>query len=69
MINDSDIELFGTPEQRIMYGDALTALNQIPDESVDLIFVDPPYNIGKDFAGKIDKWKSDEDYLEWCYEW
>lgn len=68
MDNDK-LELFGSPEQRIIYGDAIIALKSIPDESIDLIFVDPPYNIGKDFAGRKDKWKSDEEYLKWCYSW
>lgn len=36
----------------IYHGDALMVLTKIPDASVDLIFVDPPYNIGKNFAGK-----------------
>jgi len=36
---------------------------------VDLIFADPPYNIGKNFNGRKDKWSSDEDYLSWCYSW
>jgi site-specific DNA-methyltransferase (adenine-specific) len=36
---------------------------------VDLIFADPPYNIGKNFNGHIEKWKTEEAYLEWCYEW
>lgn len=63
------IEIFGTDEHKIFWGDALEALNQIEDESVDLIFADPPYNIGKVFASSKDKWATDEDYLEWCYKW
>lgn len=63
------IPLFGTSEHKIYFGDSLEALSLIPDGSVDLIFADPPYNIGKDFAGRKDKWDSDEDYLEWCYKW
>ena len=39
------------------------------DASVDLIFADPPYNIGKNFNGRRDKWPSDEAYLEWSYKW
>lgn len=66
---NSNIESHGNEHQRIFHGDALEALSQIPDESVDLIFVDPPYNIGKDFAGRRDKWETDEDYLNWCYQW
>lgn len=66
---NSNIESYGNEHQRIFHGDALEVLSQIPDESVDLIFVDPPYNIGKDFAGRKDKWKTDDDYLNWCYQW
>jgi site-specific DNA-methyltransferase (adenine-specific) len=54
----------------VIWGDALEALSsQIPDKSIDLIFADPPYNIGKDFNGRKDKWDSDEAYLGWCYKW
>lgn len=54
----------------IYFGDALNVLrNDIPDESADLIFADPPYNIGKRFANFHDKWPSDEAYAAWCYKW
>ncbi|MCG2723839.1 adenine-specific DNA-methyltransferase [archaeon] len=52
-----------------MRGDALKILRTIPDNSVNLIFVDPPYNIGKNFNGYKDKWENDEKYMSWCYEW
>lgn len=61
--------LYGKEGQQIYLGDALEILQTIPDESVDLIFADPPYNIGKDFAGRKDRWETDEDYLSWCYQW
>ena len=54
----------------IYNGDAIEILDtKIKDNSIDLIFVDPPYNIGKDFNGLLDKWKTDESYLNWCYKW
>lgn len=54
----------------IIWGDALEVLNaEIPDNSIDLIFADPPYNIGKVFNGRKDKWQSDEHYLAWSYQW
>ena len=66
----SRIETIGNEEHKIIHSDAIIALNEIiTDESIDLIFADPPYNIGKNFAGQKDKWKTDESYLEWCYEW
>ena len=55
---------------RIIQGDSLEALsNEIKDNSIDLIFADPPYNIGKNFNGHKDRWATDEDYLNWCYKW
>lgn len=62
-------EVYGNTGHYIYHADALDVLKMIPDESIDLIFADPPYNIGKDFAGKKDKWNTDEEYLIWCYEW
>jgi site-specific DNA-methyltransferase (adenine-specific) len=54
-----------------VFGDCTAVLSSdlIPDASVDLVFADPPYNIGKDFAGVVDKWPSDQAYAEWCYSW
>ncbi|MDX9883589.1 MAG: adenine-specific DNA-methyltransferase [Prolixibacteraceae bacterium] len=61
---------YGQKDHVIYQGDALEILkNEIKDSSIDLIFVDPPYNIGKDFNGLKDKWATDELYLEWCYKW
>lgn len=57
-------------EHLIYHGDVIKILEkEIKDSSIDLIFVDPPYNIGKNFNGRKDKWKNDEDYLKWCYQW
>lgn len=64
------MELFGNGNNKIILGEVIDALeSQVLDASVDLIFADPPYNIGKNFNGHKDKWKDDESYLEWCYEW
>lgn len=64
------MEIFGTDNHKIIHGDALEALRiHVVDNSVDLIFADPPYNIGKNFNGQIEKWATEESYLNWCYEW
>lgn len=52
----------------IYLGDCLEVLSKIPDNSIDLIFADPPYNIGKKFNGKSEK-RAADDYLKWSYEW
>ncbi|SFE98592.1 adenine-specific DNA-methyltransferase [Sunxiuqinia elliptica] len=57
-------------DHTIYHGDSIEILtNEIPNESIDLIFIDPPYNIGKNFNGLKDKWKTDGDYIDWCYKW
>jgi len=53
----------------IYHGDCLAALDQISDESIDLVFADPPYNIGKVFAQFKDSWPSEDAYVQWCYQW
>ena len=63
-------EFFGNETTGLYWGDALDVLQtHIPDESVDLIFADPPYNIGKVFGNFQDRWPSDEGYAKWCYQW
>lgn len=53
----------------LFHGDALHTLSsEVPSESVDLIFVDPPYNIGKRFSNFHDKWESEEEYAKWAYK-
>lgn len=62
--------LYSNENHQVYFGDALDILKgDIPDASVDLIFADPPYNIGKKFGEFADKWPSDEDYARWCQEW
>lgn len=64
------MEIFKKDDHTIISSDAIEALStQILDNSIDLVFVDPPYNIGKDFNGRRDKWESDQSYLAWCYQW
>jgi len=54
----------------IFQGDAVQILREnIAEKSIDLIFVDPPYNIGKRFGDFEDKWISDVAYVEWCKVW
>ena len=53
---------------RVIKGDVLEKFKFIPDESIDLICTDPPYNIGVDYGfGKHEDKR--KDYPEWCAEW
>ena len=53
----------------IYQGDCFDVLPEIGDGSVDLIFADPPYNIGKRFGAFRDSWPSESAYADWCFRW
>ncbi|MCL4551848.1 MAG: adenine-specific DNA-methyltransferase, partial [Bacteroidetes bacterium] len=64
------MEIFGNKCHKIIHGNTVDALTrEVKDSSADLIFIDPPYNIGKNFNGHKDRWENDSDYLEWSYSW
>jgi len=67
---------------KIIRGDSIIELKKLPDESIDLIFADPPYFMqtegelkrpeGSTFAGVDDKWdkfKGYNEYDEFCFNW
>jgi len=61
---------YGDNDHIIHHGDAIEILqSKINDASVGLIFVDPPYNIGKKFSQFEDRWSSDVEYANWAYKW
>lgn len=59
---------------RIHCQDALKGFEEIEDNSVDCVLLDPPYNIGYDFGktmsdDDIRYKKKINDYVEWCGQW
>ncbi len=56
------------PKEKLILGDCLEKLSEIPDNSVDFVFVDPPYNVGKNYTGYSDDLTITR-YFEWCDEW
>jgi site-specific DNA-methyltransferase (adenine-specific)/adenine-specific DNA-methyltransferase len=59
---------FGVGDHVIYYGDVIKCFRKVSDNSVDLVFADPPYNIGKDFDGIPDTYDETE-YKKWMKEW
>lgn len=67
----------------VIHGNCLVELSQLPSESIDLIFADPPYWMrvegilkrpeGTDFQGCNDEWdnifQSNEDYNKFTKQW
>lgn len=54
---------------KTVLGDAFIALKRIKDESVDLLIVDPPYNLYKNFNGNGFKRVDDQKYAEYTEKW
>jgi len=50
-------------------GDSLKIMDEIPDNTFDLIIADPPYNIGKNYGKLTNDNMSTDEYLKWCELW
>ena len=53
---------------QIHHGSCLDKLTQLSDLSVDLIFADPPFNIGYQYD-LYDDQKTEDEYLDFCKSW
>ena len=54
---------------RVFCQDVLEVLPKLPDQSVDLLFADPPYNLTKSFNDRKFKKISIDKYSEWLDSW
>lgn len=68
---------------KVIHGDSLEVLKELPEDSIDMVFVDPPYNLqlpnrelvrwsGTTINGVNDGWdkfESFEDYDKFTREW
>lgn len=52
----------------IHLGDCIAGMQALPEGSVDLVFADPPFNIGYDYDVYKDK-KEYQHYLDWSRDW
>ena len=53
----------------IIHGDTLSVLSNLPNGFANLIIVDPPYNLAKDFGGKKFTPTSSEQYENYLRSW
>lgn len=56
------------PIDTIAVGDCIQSMNRWPAESLDLIFADPPYNIGYKYDQYEDT-RDDHEYIDWTCDW
>ncbi|HEV8002896.1 MAG TPA: site-specific DNA-methyltransferase [Planctomycetaceae bacterium] len=55
-------------EHGVRHQDCIEGLNALAAESIDLVFADPPFNIGYEYDTYDDR-QTREDYLGWCRRW
>lgn len=56
------------PRNKLCVGDCIDLMSGWPGAGVDLIFADPPYNIGYKYDQYEDK-RDDGDYIAWTKDW
>ena len=61
-----DQKVTGFSDGALFTGDSIEWMKTINDESIDMVFADPPYNIKK---ADWDDFGSQERYIEWSMRW
>lgn len=62
------VENFYSDKSVLLNGDCIEQLKNIPDNSIDFCFADPPYNLKK----KYESWDDGidiQEYFNWCDNW
>lgn len=63
------VPILKTPNGALYEADCMRMMSTLESETVDLAFADPPFNLGKDYASKIDDALEGTEYVEWCKGW
>lgn len=69
LLNAGDGETISDPSDRIINGDAVEVLRHLPENSYDLLFADPPYNLNKSFGGRRFRQTDQDEYEARLMEW
>ena len=62
-------QIFKTDHGVLFQGDCIDLMGTMEDGSIDCIFADPPFNLNKEYGSKVNDKISDDEYLEWTYQW
>lgn len=60
---------YETQYGKLYQADCISLMKSMHNESVDMIFADPPFNLGKTYESGMNDYQSVEDYLEWTESW
>lgn len=68
-IDELPVPCLTTTHGVLFSDDCLKVLSHMRDGSVDTVFADPPFNLGKIYGAGFSDQSAQNDYLEWCREW
>ena len=60
---------FETDIGKLYNGDCIEIMKAMPESCADLVFADPPFNLGKTYDPGIDDNMTMSKYINWTYEW
>lgn len=69
LLKGSRHEVHEKNDMATVLGDSIEVMKSMKSNSIDLIFADEPYNIGKNFGNNKDSWESPEEYIKWNKTW
>ena len=69
LLSLADLRAGLSPIDRVIHADMTEALALIADESVDLIILDPPYNLTRTFGDSTFNARKESDYEEYLRTW
>ena len=69
LLTEADLSQHFDFLDKTIHGDLLKILPHLPDEFADLILVDPPYNLTKDFHGMTFNARSEKAYEDFLSTW
>ena len=69
LLRPDDLTKGSVPADSLIHGDFLQAAALIPDGIADLIIVDPPYNLSKNFNGTSFTARSEKEYERYLHSW
>lgn len=54
---------------QLYHGDCIEVMRSLPQECVDLVFADPPFNLNKSYDSGINDHLTMSQYINWTYQW
>ena len=61
--------ILATPRGALFNQDCLVTLRSLKSESIDTVFADPPFNLGKSYGNRVNDELTQREYVEWGQQW